>query len=157
MSIMAGLLDAYRKAQNLSSDNALSAELGVTRQTVSQYRNGSAYPDQERFISICDGAGLDAGAWLAAMQAERASGDTRARWLEAAKKLGYAAAIILAVYTAIPQSAVAANASRSASALPCPSVGNSRMAVYYVNLLKRFGDAFSQLARALLHHRPCYG
>ena len=101
MRVMPAVLDAYRRAKNITSDSALADALHVKRQTVNQYRNGSAFPTDTRFIELCEGAKLDPDAYLAALQADRATGIAQVRWAEAARKLGYAATMCLAVYTAI--------------------------------------------------------
>lgn len=101
MPVMTAVLDAYKKTKKIPSDNALAIAINVTRQTVSQYRNGSAFPKDDRFIDLCEGAKLDPVAYLAALQADRATGIARTRWATAARKLGYAAVFCLAVYTAI--------------------------------------------------------
>lgn len=95
MGNVALLLDNYKKARSIRSDNALSVELDVSRQVVSQWRAGDSYPSPERIAQIAEAASLDAGAWVLAVQNERAGGAERRALRSVLKRLGVAAMPIM--------------------------------------------------------------
>lgn len=101
MGAVALLLDNYKKATSTRSDNALSEQFDVTRQTVSQWRNGSAYPGEDTIVALAEGAKQDSGGWLAAIRAERCTGPAALAYRKIARSLGIAAAVCLAFYTSI--------------------------------------------------------
>lgn len=101
MGFAATLLDNYKKARNLGSDGRVAEELEVTRQTVSQWRSGTAYPDEEKIASLAIGAGADPGGWLNAIRAERCTGPAALAYRKIARSFGIAATLCLAVYTSI--------------------------------------------------------
>lgn len=92
------LLDKYRKACSIASDNALGADLGITRQSVFQWRKGLAWPGDEHVVRMANKIGETPEGWLAAIHADRTSDKVAKKvWLQAAQRLGYAAAITLAI------------------------------------------------------------
>lgn len=101
MGIVALLLDNYKKTTGTRSDSAIADEFDVTRQTVSQWRNGSAYPQEETIVALAEGAKQDTGGWLNAIRAERCTGPAALAYRTIARSLGIAAVVCLAVYTAI--------------------------------------------------------
>lgn len=123
MGAIAELLDRYKSRNGLTSDNALANAIGVTRQTVSQWRAQNAYPDEDRIAEIAADANEDAAGWLGAVRAERTTGAAAAAYRKIARAFGVAAAIGLAVYTSILPNAIAT---------PCPAGNNVQIAGYYV-------------------------
>ena len=91
MANVAVLLDKVRNTRSIASDNALALSLHVTRQTVSQWRHGDAYPDEDRIAQLAELAGEDAGGWLLLMKAERTEGRTKKAYQSLVKQLGIAA------------------------------------------------------------------
>ena len=100
MSAVNNLLDKYRERCSLASDNALGESLGVKRQAVHQWRKGLSWPSDEHVVEMAGKIKEAPEGWLAAVHADRTSDKTAKRvWLQAAQRLGYAAAITLALNT----------------------------------------------------------
>lgn len=91
MTNIAVLLDKVLVSRSIASDNALSGVLGINRQSVSKWRNGEAYPDEERIAQLAEMADEDAGDWLLIVRAERSTGDAKKAYRSLAKRLGIAA------------------------------------------------------------------
>lgn len=72
MSSTIDLLDKYKNACTLGSDNACAVKLGVSRQAVSKWRNGENHPDAETVAQMCDATGEPLAFWLPLIEAERA-------------------------------------------------------------------------------------
>ncbi|WP_127170531.1 DUF3693 domain-containing protein [Xanthomonas euvesicatoria] len=98
------LLDKVREICSVSSDNALSKELGITRAVISAWRK-ELYPiPDQRIAELCEMAKLDGAMWVAAIHAERAVDKAeKAMWKSALDRLSAAAAVVallvLAVHT----------------------------------------------------------
>lgn len=101
MGTVALLLDKYKKATGTRSDTAIAEHFEVTRQTVSQWRNGTAYPVEETIAALAEGAKEDAGGWLNFVRAERCTGPAALAYRRIARSLGIAAALCVAVYTSL--------------------------------------------------------
>ena len=85
MSKTLELLDSYKKASGIKSDNAAALALGVTRSSVSAWRHGKNRPDPETVESMARAAGLNPARWVPLIEAERAhSPAARATWLRLA-------------------------------------------------------------------------
>lgn len=65
-------LDAYAEACGVNSDYAIAKNLGVTKQSVSKYRNDRAYPDFDTAWRLADGIGCDASEIMVAAEIARA-------------------------------------------------------------------------------------
>ncbi len=93
MSHTVELLDRYKKAAGLKSDNAAALTLGVTRSSVSAWRHGKNRPEPETVEAMAKAAGLSAAKWVPLIEAERAkTQEARATWLRIA---GTAATLLL--------------------------------------------------------------
>jgi len=100
MNPTAELLDKAREAGNISSDNALSQRMGVTRAVVSAWRGELKPIPDERIAQLCAMAKLDGPEWLARIHAERAQSPAeRALWSKMLVRLA-AAAIFVAPFAA---------------------------------------------------------
>lgn len=107
------LLDKWKKARSLASDNAASAALHVTRQAVSGWRTGATRPEAHTVERMCADLGEPVGAWLARIESERARSEADRRvWAKLARELGAAAVLAVAALTPYHASAAASNAMR---------------------------------------------
>lgn len=89
------LLDRFKKARGLTSDNAAAGELGVGRAAVSKWRRGDGHPDADSIEAMCAASGEAVARWLPLIEADRArSPAARKVWLRLAQM---AAAVTLAV------------------------------------------------------------
>lgn len=78
-----------------SNSSALAIRLRVSRQLVSKWRTGESPMADERVTEIARIARVDPLPWLAAIRAEESGGETQRAWREAAKRLGWAACLML--------------------------------------------------------------
>ena len=102
MSATTTLLDRWKAAKHVASDNAAALALNITRQAVSRWRNELSQAEPALVWQMAEEAGEDAGAWLALVESERARSEAdRAAWRNIAKRLG-AAAATLAVVALLP-------------------------------------------------------
>lgn len=86
MSASINLLDKYKKACSLASDNACAGSLGVGRAAVSKWRNGTGHPEADLVERMCDVAGEPLAKWLPLIEAERArTPSARKVWLRLAQ------------------------------------------------------------------------
>jgi transcriptional regulator with XRE-family HTH domain len=97
MSSVTKLLDTARKACSLRSDSELATLIGVSRQLVSQWRNGSNPMSDERVAQLAELAKSPADSWLLAVRAEQAHGAAAKHWQSLVKRFATAAALALAV------------------------------------------------------------
>src|SRR6185312_7105599 len=89
------LLDKYKKARAITSDNACATSLGVSRQAVSKWRNGENHPDADVVEKMCDATGENIARWMPLIEAERArSPGARRAWL----RLAQIAASVAVIY-----------------------------------------------------------
>lgn len=95
MAVVAALMDKARARRGITSDNALGIALGRSRQVVSQWRAGDAYPDEELIVALAEMAGDDAAEWLVAVKAVRGEGKAGKVWAALAKRLATTAALVL--------------------------------------------------------------
>ena len=90
------LLDAYKQAQGITSDNQAAIALGVTRSAVSGWRNGHNHPEPDTVDTMCKAAGREPARWVPLIEAERArSPAAKATWL----RLAGAACLCIALLT----------------------------------------------------------
>jgi transcriptional regulator with XRE-family HTH domain len=86
MNAAINLLDKYKKACSIASDNACAGSLGVSRQAVSKWRNGENHPDADVVEKMCEATGEPLARWLPLIEAERArSPGARRAWLRLAQ------------------------------------------------------------------------
>lgn len=91
------LLDKYKAARGLASDNACAASLGITRAAVSRWRNGGGHPEAEHVEAMCRACGESLARWLPLIESERArTPEAKKVWL----RLAQAAAAIIAAFLA---------------------------------------------------------
>lgn len=102
MNASLDLLDRYKKAKNVGSDNAAAEALGITRATVSGWRHEKSHPDAESVARMCEATGENVAHWLPLIEAARArTPEARKVWLRLAQM---AAAVALTVGVATPPS-----------------------------------------------------
>ncbi|WP_063670909.1 DUF3693 domain-containing protein [Dyella thiooxydans] len=112
MSHTIDLLDKYKKACAITSDNACAASLGVSRQAVSKWRHGENHPDADSVEAMCVATGEPVARWLHLIEAERArTPAARKVWL----RLAQAAAIVTLAVGLSPRPAAAHFAGISSS------------------------------------------
>lgn len=73
------LLDKYKQARSLASDNACAGSLGVSRATVSGWRHGVGRPNAAQVDALCAGCGEDSGYWVPLIESERAHSESERR------------------------------------------------------------------------------
>lgn len=119
MSASITLLDKYKKACSLASDNACAVSLGVTRSAVSLWRNGKGHPEADSVERMCEATGESLARWLPLIEAERArSPGARKAWL----RLAQVAAVLTLTVGALPSHATAQQSAGYASDNPVHSV-----------------------------------
>lgn len=80
-------LDAVKTAKGLTSDYQLAKLLGFPLSSVSSYRTGRRFFDDDAALTVADALGVNPLAVIAAANAERAKTDQqKARWLELVEK-----------------------------------------------------------------------
>ncbi len=129
------LLDAARKRAGIPSDYALAARLGVTRATVSVWRNGRGVPDTTHASTLADLAGLDWPQVFASLELQRAELShldlNAAAWRSILQRIGGAAAMVFLSTCIVSAPSPAAARQISASADDEP------LSVYYVKSQRR--------------------
>ncbi|HET7267791.1 MAG TPA: DUF3693 domain-containing protein [Oleiagrimonas sp.] len=123
MSATYELFQEWKKHNGISSDYKGALALGISRGTASLWKSGRN-AEAHLIAKMADNIGEDKGAWMAAVQAEKTnSPKERKEWLNLAKRLGYAAAITLAVGAFYPvQAGTATQASGYFSAHKSPTL-----------------------------------
>lgn len=97
MSATYRLFSKWKAAKNLTSDNQGATALGMGRASVSQWKSGRN-AEAHVIAKMASEIGEESGAWLAAVQAEKApTALDRKEWLRLASRLGYAASITLVI------------------------------------------------------------
>ncbi|MFY9477161.1 MAG: hypothetical protein WAQ08_05790 [Aquabacterium sp.] len=74
------LLDAAKRAKGYPSDYRLTRELGVSDNTMYNYRHGLSRPDEIRLMKLCEMAGLDPTPFIFDLHASRAKTDELKEW-----------------------------------------------------------------------------
>ncbi|WP_233341791.1 DUF3693 domain-containing protein [Xylella fastidiosa] len=110
------LIDQVRKQTEISSDNRLAEKIGIKRQTIHQWRQGTAPIADERIAQLCAIAKLDGPTWIAKIHAERAESPTeRAAWKSMLERLtATAATLIVGVGVSVPNASHASMANGEA-------------------------------------------
>ena len=88
------LLDLWKAAKGIASDNAAAQALGIARQTVSNWHSRGSQAEPSLIARMATDIGQDAGAWLATVESERARTEAdREAWRTLAHRLGTAATL----------------------------------------------------------------
>lgn len=111
------LLDTVRAVCSLNSDAELAERLDVSRQLVSQWRKGANPLSDDRVTELAQLCKDDPATWLVRVRAEQTKGAAAKAWSTLAKRLGAAAAVVLAV--ALPYGNAAASAGVPEQATAC--------------------------------------
>jgi len=99
MSHTRDMIDRLKALRGVDSDYAIAEALGITRAAISSYRRGISHADDRIAVLLADAVGEDRLKTIARINADRAKkAEERAFW----KRIAAAAAIVLAVYTAMP-------------------------------------------------------
>jgi hypothetical protein len=88
------LLNKYRKARGLPSDSALATDLGISRQSVFQWRKGIAWPKDDHIVEMAIAIGEQPEQWLVTIATEKAPTKARKYWMKLPQA---AAALVLAL------------------------------------------------------------
>lgn len=100
------LLDRWKAAKSIPSDNAAALELGITRQAVSRWRQTPTQAEPNLVARMAHDLGDDAGKWLALVESERARSDAdRKVWAALARQLGAAATLAAVALLPFPGNA----------------------------------------------------
>lgn len=147
MSKTKELIDAAKAAQGITSDYRLARVLGTTDHTVANWRHGRSRPDDTWVMRLCEMSGMDAGVFLACMNAERAKDDTlRTAWLNIAARLerlpATAIALLLALFVSFgggpDAGAMAAHMSASTNAAsPASSMQTGSLYIMLTNARRK--------------------
>ena len=114
MNATIALLDQYKAATAITSDNACAQSLGLGRSAVSKWRNGEGHPDADMVAAMCDATGQSLAHWLPLIEAERArTPAARKAWL----RLAQAAAIITLAVGITPAHAQAVSSAHNSTTL----------------------------------------
>lgn len=98
MDTTASLVRALKARTGIESDYGIAKHLGVTKQTLSNYRTGVTAMSPEIGMQVADELGLDQGYVLACLAAERAKRPPeKEAWERVAKRLAHAAIFLLCV------------------------------------------------------------
>jgi DNA-binding XRE family transcriptional regulator len=93
VSALNNLLDKYKEKCQLKTDSAIASSLGISRQSVFQWRKGMAWPSDENVLTMAEKIGATPEEWFVSIHAERTSPEARKVWLRLASRLATAAAI----------------------------------------------------------------
>lgn len=97
MSSTVELLDHYKKAKGITSDNAAAIALNTGRATTSNWRRGHNHPSAAMVQKMCEATGESVAKWLPLIEAERAAtAADRKVWLRLAATAASAAVAIIA-------------------------------------------------------------
>lgn len=106
------LLDAVRAKLNITSDNQLALRWKISRQRIAEYRRGETAFSDERCIEVAEILGIDPGAVILEIHAERARKSARYAAADAfdalLRKLGTGVTALLCLFLAAPAPADAA-------------------------------------------------
>ncbi|MEH6416216.1 DUF3693 domain-containing protein [Pseudomonas sp. CGJS7] len=107
MSATLKLLEKYRAAGSIPSDNAAAIALGIHRATVSGWRKQGKQAEPHVIAAMAKAIGQEPGGWLALIESERArSSEDKKVWAALARQLGAAAAVVLMLSSvALPSTA----------------------------------------------------
>jgi len=89
------LLDTAREVCGADSDSDLAGTVGVSRQLVSQWRNGANPISDDRVIQLAELAKMPPESWLLAVRAEQAHGPAAKHWRTLLQRFSAAAAVLI--------------------------------------------------------------
>ena len=97
MSVTTDLLDRWKKARGIESDNSAAKALGITRGAVSNYRTGVSHADAAVLIHMATDLKQDPTGYVLAVQSERTTAlKTKTALRKLAEKFPpFAAALLL--------------------------------------------------------------
>jgi transcriptional regulator with XRE-family HTH domain len=88
MSATLELLDRFKAVKALPSDNAAALELGITRQTINNWRKRASQGEPRVIERMCNAVGVEPGPWLIRMLEERSPHpEDRKVWRRMAKRM----------------------------------------------------------------------
>jgi hypothetical protein len=93
MSAVEKLLDKAKDSCSPPNYSALAARMGVSRQALSRWKNGTEPMPDERIAQAATMAKADSGQWLLTIHAERAEGAAAKGWESLLRRFGAAAAV----------------------------------------------------------------
>lgn len=131
------LMDMAKRAQGFPSDYRLGKVLGVSENTIYNYRHGISRPDELRTFKLCKLAGVDPAPWLIDLHASRAKDDELKDWWATLGKRMSPAVLALMFCLAwwLDKGATGSTSEWALTALALPSLV-LHPSVYYVNLLR---------------------
>lgn len=113
MTIATELLDRWKKAQGIESDNAAAIKLRVTRSAISSWRQIGKKPEAATVKRMAEDLGEDPTGYVLMIESEKQkSADSKRAMVELARKFGPFAACILLYF---------AHTSTSSAAITVPS------------------------------------
>jgi len=117
MTATTKLLDAFKKAKNITTDMAAADALGASRQMISNWRNSGKNAHAEAIEKMALAIGDLPGPWLALIQAEKETNSKNPHdkqvWLRLAKTFGVT--LTLALIINLPAHVAHATAATAAS------------------------------------------
>lgn len=90
MTATTELLDRYRQAKGLKSDNAAALSLGVKRQTINNWRMRGSQGEPHLIERMCDTLQMDPAPWLLRALQEQSHNANKQVWQRLTHRLGYA-------------------------------------------------------------------
>ncbi len=113
------LLAAVR-AKHGATWYGLQKILGLTKTTITRYRKGIGYFDDDVALRVADDLGLDRAYVLTCVAAERSRrAEVKAVWIRTAEKLAGATIAAVAIYFAVPLLDFTTNSNAIASSEVC--------------------------------------
>lgn len=95
MTTLDDLLDSAKRARSISSDAALAVKLGVTKQSLSQWRKGGVITEKH-LTALIDLAHADPASAVLVLREQATTAAERHVWGALARQLGVAAVVALA-------------------------------------------------------------
>ncbi|NII11357.1 hypothetical protein [Oleiagrimonas sp. C23AA] len=98
MTATTELLDQYRQAKGLKSDNAAALSLGVKRQTINNWRMRGSQGEPHLIERMCEALEIDPAPWLLRALREQSHNANKLVWERLTQRLGYAAVALVSVF-----------------------------------------------------------
>lgn len=107
MSATLELFDRFKAARGLTSDNAAALALGVSRQTVNNWRKRASQSEPRLIEKMCNALDLEPGPWLIRMLEERSpNAEDRRVWRRMAKRMALLVNLWLWLYSVLAPEAI---------------------------------------------------
>lgn len=107
MSATLELLDRFKAARALPSDNAAALELGITRQTINNWRKRASQGEPRVIEKMCNAVGVEPGPWLIRMLEERSPHpEDRKVWRRVAKRMTLQLHVFVWLSSAVAREAI---------------------------------------------------